>query len=151
MVCLSLQRDNDTDLWITLRGKLYKCLQITVLFQLNRMNEKWLSVLLLITHCKMVHSCGSDVLKDRSKHSSLGKRVIFGESRGERNKFCRKGEKEILLLSFVQANLWSWKCDYKSTLAFEVLKYFIFYVRQSSLALHHISFGRDLLKCFGWL
>lgn len=148
MVCLSLQRDNDTDLWIILSRKLYKCLQITVLFQLNRMNEKWISVLVLITHCKMVCLSGTDVLKDRSKHSSLGKRVIFRESRGER-KFCRKGEKEILVLSFVQAYHWLWKCDYKSTLAFEILQYFIFYVRQSSLALNHISFGRDLLKCFG--
>jgi len=60
------------------------------------MHEKWLSILVLIMRCRIASSCGSNLLKDRSKSSSVGKDVMLGgwEQEGERSKYCRKVKKE---------------------------------------------------------
>lgn len=67
------------------------------------MNEKCLSILVLITHCKMAISCGSNLLKDRSKWSSAGKKVILGgwEEEEREVNVAEEGKKEALFLSFV--------------------------------------------------
>ena len=41
------------------------------------MNEKWLSILVLIMQCKITSSYGSNLLKDRSKHSLAGEECDF--------------------------------------------------------------------------
>lgn len=67
------------------------------------MNEKCLSILVLITHCKMAISCGSNLLKDRSKWSSAGEKSNvggLGEEEREVN-VAEGGKKEALFFSFV--------------------------------------------------
>lgn len=59
------------------------------------MNEKWLSILVLIMQCKITSSYGSNLLKDRSKHSLVGEECDFGRlgGGGERRNSA-EGEKK---------------------------------------------------------
>lgn len=91
--------------------------------QLNGMNEKCLSILVLITHCKMAISCGSNLLKDRSNWSSAGEKSnVGGVGRGgERSKCCRRGEKRRLsflvlskLATALESAFWRALCHLKS-------------------------------------
>lgn len=77
--------------------------------------------LVLIMHCKISSSCGSNLLKDGSKQSLIGENCNFWEKEEE--------DREINRGSSAQDADGSWNCLFKSKLWFEILqKYFLFYL-----------------------